>query len=52
LRLTSTEDFSWLRNGMNASLVIGEAKFTTAGTTTTAAGQSFPDGLITVPPLY
>ena len=39
-------------NGMNASLVIGQASFTSAATATTATGVSFPAGVITAPPLY
>ena len=38
-------------NGMNASLVIGQADFTSATPATTAAGQNSPTGVITAPPL-
>ncbi len=47
--LVFTPPFS---NGMAASLVIGQANFTSVTAATTATGQSFPTGVIAAPPLY
>jgi len=37
-------------NGMNASMVLGQAGFTSANTATTATGQIFPTGVVAAPP--
>jgi hypothetical protein len=47
--LVFTPPFS---NGMDASLVIGQAGFTSNTAATTPAGQNFPVGVTTAPPLY
>jgi len=39
-------------NGMNASMVLGQANFTSATTATTATGQSFPSGVVAAPPSF